>query len=406
MAREWRKVSREEAKAHSLYGVKNWLAFFALGVLLVPLREVGALIGEAESVGLTLAQLLDSNASFKTWVLLVLATEAAMVVTIFGLMLSKSPHFRVVASAILIAIFPAFALFAFFTEAPGGGVAIGMSFFPWVVSCLVWVTYLQRSRRVRVTFEHCVLATDSAANFSAAPVPSPTHVPVVEMPHIPTTTSSAPATSASQTVEASAQLAHAAFSSGPGPRATATGAGVAEEALWAQALDEFNGIGRKQGLWAKAFAQAAGNESAAQAQYLSERVRQLSEEYAADHRALAERLVERQRSEELARQVVAQRVSVVRTNFVAGKRLSPEDVTLLVKAVDTDPTLMSLSDRFRGETLLHLTARYGLRAEAITLIGKGANLDAPNGSGRRPYELAEDPQLRDILRSVASDSRL
>lgn len=53
---------------------------------------------------------------------------------------------------------------------------------------------------------------------------------------------------------------------------------VNEEELWEQALLECDGDGRKQGLWAKCFASANGNESVAKATYMRERVQQLQKE--------------------------------------------------------------------------------------------------------------------------------
>lgn len=53
---------------------------------------------------------------------------------------------------------------------------------------------------------------------------------------------------------------------------------VGNEELWALALAELEGETRRSGLWAKAFADAQGNETAAKANYLRARVRQLTEE--------------------------------------------------------------------------------------------------------------------------------
>jgi hypothetical protein len=281
MARDWRKVSAEEAKAHPLYGLKNWLVVFALGVLLVPLKEFGALKGEAHQLGMTVGQLLDADASFKTYVTLVLATEVAMVATIFGLMVSKSAHFRIATSVIWVAFFPLITLFAFLTGTPGIG-ALVLSFFPWVISCLVWVTYLQRSKRVRVTFEHRVLALDVGATQAASSMPEAANMPAGGAQRISANSALSPASvspirhSSTKLVDASSTLLVA------DERATTNPKVEDEEDLWAQALDEFNGAGRKQGVWAKAFAQASGNEPAAQAQYLRERFGQLSEERAKD----------------------------------------------------------------------------------------------------------------------------
>jgi hypothetical protein len=47
---------------------------------------------------------------------------------------------------------------------------------------------------------------------------------------------------------------------------------IDEEAVWAQALAEFDSSDRRPGLWAKSYADAGGSESAAKAYYLRARV--------------------------------------------------------------------------------------------------------------------------------------
>ena len=402
MARKWRKVSPEDARSHPLYGVKNWLAVFAFAVLLVPLREFGSLNAEAQSMGMTIGELLDVNVALKTWVSLVLATEVAFTASIFWLLYSKSPHFRVAASTLLIALFPVFALFALLTDAPGAAQFVVLGLIPWAISCLLWVTYLQRSRRVRVTFEHCVLA-ENAVSPVVAPAQVPTQAPEPDAALVPKAPSTPTALGTQQIDSRSTLIAVADVSPAASERVASAGVAEDDERLWAQALVEFNGEGRKQGLWAKAFAQSSGNESAAQAQYLSDRVMQLSDERATDIRAEAARLNERQRSEAQAREDVAKRTAALRADFVSGKRLSPEDVSLLVKTVEFDPGLLMLTDRYRGESLLHWTARHGLHAETTALISNGANVGAPNGDGRKPHELTKDLELIAILRRAAGD---
>jgi hypothetical protein len=241
----WRKVSAEEAKAHPLYGLKNWLVVFALGVLLVPLKEFGALKGEAHQLGMTVGQLLDADASFKTYVTLVLATEVAMVASIFGLMASKSAHFRITTSVIWVAFFPLITLFAFLTGTPGSG-ALVLSFFPWVISCLVWVTYLQRSKRVRVTFEHCVLSKEAS---SVKPKSQ-------ERSFLPA-------------VRESNQSVY------PSPSNGVTELSTEHEVLWAAVAKEFDEE-RRSGLWAQVFSESDGDERKAQARYLKHRFAELS----------------------------------------------------------------------------------------------------------------------------------
>jgi hypothetical protein len=49
-----------------------------------------------------------------------------------------------------------------------------------------------------------------------------------------------------------------------------------DESLWAHAICEFEGEGRRVGLWAKSFSHADGNEAQAKAQYLKLRVAELT----------------------------------------------------------------------------------------------------------------------------------
>jgi hypothetical protein len=51
-----------------------------------------------------------------------------------------------------------------------------------------------------------------------------------------------------------------------------------DERLWSAALAEVDGQSRRPGLWAKAFSEAGGNESAAKAAYLKARVAELEDE--------------------------------------------------------------------------------------------------------------------------------
>lgn len=53
---------------------------------------------------------------------------------------------------------------------------------------------------------------------------------------------------------------------------------TSEEEFWATAAEEVDGRARRVGLWAKAFAEAQGNEAVAKASYLKWRVQQLQHE--------------------------------------------------------------------------------------------------------------------------------
>jgi hypothetical protein len=53
---------------------------------------------------------------------------------------------------------------------------------------------------------------------------------------------------------------------------------VAEDGFWEIVIDEFEGLNRKKGLWAKCYAEANGNESIAKAEYLKTRFEELKNE--------------------------------------------------------------------------------------------------------------------------------
>lgn len=132
MARKWHQVSVTEAKQYPLYGVKNWTAVFAFGVLLAPIRELGGLRGVAHDAGVTLSQLLEQDESFGNFVKLVVATEILTLLVIYWLLFTKNPRFRIVTSWVLLAFWPLVVIFALATQAPGSAETIVFGFFTWL----------------------------------------------------------------------------------------------------------------------------------------------------------------------------------------------------------------------------------------------------------------------------------
>ena len=82
-------------------------------------------------------------------------------------------------------------------------------------------------------------------------------------------------------------------------------------------------------------------------------------------------------------------------------KLTVDEVILLANASSNDLSLVTLSDKFQGNTLLHLAAKFDLTHEAALLIANGANAATPNGNGQKPFQLAQDETLRDMLRKAA-----
>jgi hypothetical protein len=223
---KWHRISIEKAKNHPLYGVGGWLALFAISLGLGLLKGLGDLGSEAAKYEASLFDIISAPGG--GFVAFALLAGAIQVLTVYYLMYSKSPLFRNVSSALLLFGEPLVWCVGVGMSIPGWGREIAEGSILWVISCSIWVTYLQRSKRVRVTFENTV-QSESNSNSSKSNPQEPTREPL-------------------QT----------------------------DESLWGQALNEFEGKNRSQGLWAKSFAEAEGDESKAKAYYIKERVRQLS----------------------------------------------------------------------------------------------------------------------------------
>jgi len=235
MARQWQQLSLEEAKRHPLYGIKNWLAVFAFGVLVSPIRSVGQLSNSARDGGLTLSQVLNSNSQIATFIKAGLAFDLALPALLLWLLFSKNQHFRVTAIAVLILQWPAYLFVAYIT---GGTQITGVAdaFFQQFLSSLllnaIWVTYVQRSRRVRVTFENCV---------------------VVE--------------------KIGASTVHRNLSPSAATQTT-----TADNDAYAEALAEIEEHRLNKGVWARSFAESGGDESKAKALYIKARASAIGNE--------------------------------------------------------------------------------------------------------------------------------
>jgi len=167
MARQWQQISLEEAKRHPLYGIKNWLAVFGIGILISPLRTVGELSNSAHEAGLTLSQALNSNTQISTFVKADLAFNLTIAAVLLWLLFSKHRHFRLGSIALLVLQWPAYFVVVLATggtQIPGLGAALTTQFLSSLLLIAIWVTYLQRSRRVRVTFENCVVVERNGQN--------------------------------------------------------------------------------------------------------------------------------------------------------------------------------------------------------------------------------------------------
>lgn len=160
---KWRTVSADDARNHALYGVRGWLLVFVAAWLLGALHAAAPMGAVAEMAGDTTATFMGLKhpvASVVRWSFMV---AVALAIIVGAMAYMKPRFFRVVATILLIASFPldmaGLFLFPLPAEfAAGMGAELGKALLGWIVSMCVWITYLQRSKRVRVTFEHKVRA--------------------------------------------------------------------------------------------------------------------------------------------------------------------------------------------------------------------------------------------------------
>lgn len=272
-----------------------------------------------------------------------------------------------------------------------------------LVRGLIWAAYFQFSKRVRNTYypvntrelvspNDPLQSTDPVASrTSASPTPSATSSVVAgqALGRLPDQSEAIIVTSPQTNIEDHLSPPHSQVVPVPTRPAAVL---VEDDALWAAALAELEEGRRHAGTWARSFSAANGDEAKAKAAYLRERVHQMHEEVMKARQAA-------EAEEQALITEVENRLAIATKRFLAGSRMTEDEIVTLVTASDKDDTLTRLTDRIRGNTLLHLCARHGLYEAALTLLRNGANPDAGNGNGQKPFDMvAPDTPLALALR--------
>ncbi|WP_213955315.1 MULTISPECIES: hypothetical protein [unclassified Variovorax] len=223
---------------------------------------------------------------------------------------------------------------------------------------------------------------------------------------------------------------------------------IPEEDSWAQALSEFESSGRRPGVYARAFAEASGDEAAAKAKYLNIRAHELH----ANHLQLeaARQVEEKQRAAEERRKVeesesdfqkqqraraaivwgrcpmcdwflplgttscphcdatlgagaawdvipikVDQRLGLIEQALTKRKQITPRQLSDMVAMAETDFSIVSLP--IKGDSLLHKAAEFGLESEVQHLLAIGADSTASNAQGKRPSDVTASEAIKGLL---------
>jgi hypothetical protein len=258
MSAQWTPISQSDAIKHPLYGVKGWLLLFAIGNFLGPLMNLGRINGITREYGITLGRLFESRSPEIEFIKDALILELLLAAVVLFLLFTKHTNFRNVTSLGRLLFFPFLLVSASLHGLSETGDSLAMTFFPWAISCAVWVTYLQRSERVRVTFENCVRSAVVPNSFPPVSTPVPT-----------------------DSYDSVAPL-HPVVSSAPdkkdipispiAPIDTAQD----EDSLYTTVAEELGSGNTDKGLWTRLFAECDGDETKTKVQYIKRRFEKLS----------------------------------------------------------------------------------------------------------------------------------
>jgi uncharacterized RDD family membrane protein YckC len=164
-----------------------------------------------------------------------------------------------------------------------------------------------------------------------------------------------------------------------------------EEFVYAEIAKELETGVADKGLWTRLFAECGGDEKQMKVIYIKQRVERL---------IASERVRLELATSESVKTTAKAEIDRLISAYVSGSKPTINDVIRLSHASSTEPSISTLSDKVRGDTLLHWCARLGLEKETTILINNGADTNAPNGNGRRPFELTEEFALRAAIRSA------
>lgn len=249
----WKEIPTSDAQSHPLFGIGGWLLVFAAFLVFGFLQSWGTLRMVAHESEISLWDLLTNDHPYARFLQFEVALRTLLVASVAWLLLTKASIFRNAASGLLLAYVPLLFLNAFINHVPGLVGQIAIPALGGFIGSCVWAIYLHRSERVRITFEHSVRANNDitknppVTHRQAATAPVPISQNNVDPNENPVSTS---------TANTSSEVAD-------------------DEALWELALLEVDGPQRRNGLWAKCFAQSGGNESIAKANYLDIRVQEM-----------------------------------------------------------------------------------------------------------------------------------
>jgi hypothetical protein len=169
-----------------------------------------------------------------------------------------------------------------------------------------------------------------------------------------------------------------------------------EAMYYETALEEVSHRTMVSALAAKALVDSDGDERRAVARYIQLRVDDLRSRFEEDLESTRKRQADKAAMEG----EVLVRAQAAMGRFQRTGELDDEELALSLSCLWRDKTIVLVSDRVRGNTLLHFCARNGLLHAVSSLVSAGANPSARNGNGQMPVSVASTPEIAEFLRSA------
>lgn len=275
MPAQWTSISQNEAVKHPLYGVKGWLLFFAIGNFLGPLLSLGQVNSIAREHDTTIGNLLSIDIPAITFLKAALFLELALAVVILFLLITKNSYFRKIAVFGRLSFWPLLGLVALSQGIAETGESLASIFIPWALSCAVWVPYLQRAERVRVTFEQCV-RTIVSPNSN---LPTNTSTPSANHNLVETASPDLTIVPINRPVQfdcKAVKLKNIPIQKDiPMNQIETSYSAIDEDSLYATVADELESGTTDKGLWTRLFAECGGDEKQIKVLYIKRRFEKL-----------------------------------------------------------------------------------------------------------------------------------
>lgn len=312
MSEKWIQVSPEQAKQHRLYGIKGWLLVFMIGVVLSivlpPLMVAGSLA--SHNISWSTFQKFDPNtAKFLKFLIGYVVIISGLIV---WLAFEKAKEFRSFSIYALLSVFPVNVLLVALFQVAGSASFLGEDLIRWVISCAIWISYLNLSKRVRVTFESKVHYKEASneAHTSEGSINKQYQRSVIAKHDVLSNSPSQSISIHSQVADAASDLLMpiAMRKENLGVESkdfTAQRSDRSDSEVWGLVLDEYEGGARDRSLYARLFAEYDGDEQKTKAAYLKTRVSEIGQEHA--QRRAAEQLQAKRNLENALRETILKR---------------------------------------------------------------------------------------------------